>query len=332
MALPIPNLLPSGHMTGPDDCPPLCAATLPLPPPPAAQALLDQPLAAVDDLEGARLPASWPATIDAHVHLFPDRVFAAIWSWFDKHGWPIRYKLQTPGVIRFLLERGVERLVALHYAHKPGIARGLNTYLAQVCRQEPRVHGVATVYPGEEGAAAILEEGFAMGLRGVKLHCHVQAFAADHDSLHEIYATCIKHDAPLVMHAGREPRSAAYPVDTHTLCDAERVERVLRGYPKLRLCVPHLGADEFDAYGVLLERHDNLWLDTTMMLADYFPLATPERIVTMRPGRVMYGSDFPNLPYAWDRELTRVTRYERRDDALAALMGGTARGFFGLPG
>jgi len=292
--------------------------------------MLDNPLGAKDDTEGARVPSSLPPIVDAHVHLFPDRVFAAIWRWFDTFGWPIRYKLETPAVIEFLLSRGVERVVGLHYAHKPGIARAMNTFMAEVQKKEARVHGVATVYPGEEGAAAILEEAFAMGLRGVKLHCHVQAFAADQDSMHEIYAACARHDAPLVIHAGREPRAAAYPVDTHAVCGAERVDRVLRGYPKLRLCVPHLGADEFDAYEVLLERHDNLWLDTTMMLAEYFPVTTPTRLVTMRPDRVMYGSDFPNLPYAWDRELSRITRYEKRDDALVSLLGGTARAFFGL--
>ena len=148
--------------------------------------------------------------------------------------------------------------------------------------------------------------------------------------MHELYAACVAHDAPMVIHAGREPRSAAYPVDTHAVCAAERVQRVLHDYPTLRLCVPHLGADEFDAYAHLLERHDNLWLDTTMMLADYFPMEVPPRLVAMRPGRVMYGTDFPNLPYAWDRELRRIARYERRDDALELLLGGTARAFFGL--
>lgn len=51
----------------------------------------------------------------------------------------------------------------------------------------------------------------------------------------------------------------------------DKVERVLRDYPHLQLCIPHLGLDEFEAYAALFERYDNLWLDTTMMLADYVP-------------------------------------------------------------
>ncbi len=44
----------------------------------------------------------------------------------------------------------------------------------------------------------------------------------------------------------------------------------------------------------------------------------------------MYGSDFPNLPYAWDRELRQIARCALPDDALAALLGGNAAALFGL--
>src|SRR5207245_667266 len=151
------------------------------------------------------------------------------------------------------------------YAHKPGIARGMNQFMAGLCAGEPRITGLGTVFPGESEAVAIVREAFALGLCGIKLHCHVQAFAPDDPRLHEIYAACAQAGRPLVMHAGREPSSPAYPVDVYALCAAERVERVLKDHPRLQLCVPHFGADEFDAYLRLLERHENLWLDTTML-------------------------------------------------------------------
>ena len=55
----------------------------------------------------------YPRVIDAHVHLFPDRMFDAIWRWFEQHAWPMRYQLYAQEVARFLLSRGVSRLVAL---------------------------------------------------------------------------------------------------------------------------------------------------------------------------------------------------------------------------
>ncbi|MCC6554874.1 MAG: amidohydrolase [Polyangiaceae bacterium] len=283
---------------------------------------------ALCDEEGERLPASLPEVIDAHVHLFPDAVFEALWRWFEQHAWPVRYRLYAKQVTDFLFSRGVSRVVALHYAHRPGMARALNQFIASLCRDEPRIWGLATVLPGEEGAAEILREAFAAGLRGVKLHCHVQCFAADDEAMHDVYEACVRADRPLVVHAGREPKSPAYRCDPYALCSVERVERVLDDYPGLRLCVPHLGADEFDAYERLLERHDNLWLDTTMAMADFFAGVAPVRLLHCRPERIVYGTDFPNVPYAWDREIRRLAAIEMGEEALAALLGGNAARLF----
>ena len=271
--------------------------------------------------ERTRVDPTLPFIVDAHVHLFPDPLFEAIWRWFDVHGWPIRYRLRTPEVLAFVLSRGIGHVVALHYAHKPGIARGMNRYMAEA--------GHATVLPGEPDAVAILEEAFALGLSGVKLHCHVQCFAPDAPELAPIYETCARHDKPIIVHAGREPKSTGYRCDPHALCHVDRIEAVLRAHPRLRLAVPHLGADELEEPQVALERHDNLWLDTTMTLAGFFPDGeTAFRIVEARPERIMYGTDFPNIPYAWDRELVRLAGRRLPDAALAHVLGDTARGFY----
>ncbi|MDI1483865.1 amidohydrolase family protein [Polyangium sp. y55x31] len=314
------------------DCPLPCLADHAPPPREAFGGWLSAdraPLPAANDEEGERLSSSLPEVIDAHVHLFPEPVFEALWRWFDQYGWPIRYKLKAREVVQFLLSRGVSRIVALHYAHKPGMARALNQFVAGLCREEPRVVGLATVLPGEPGAKEILAEAFAMGLAGVKLHCHVQCFSPDEEALHDVYEACVRANRPLVVHAGREPKSPAYKCDTYEICSADRVERVLAEYPGLSLCVPHLGADEFDAYERLLERYDNLWLDTTMTMAEYFTGDPPVRLLHCRPERVLYGSDFPNVPYAWDREIKRLAALGLREEQLAALVGGNAKKLYG---
>lgn len=288
------------------------------------------PLPGLDDVEGERLPRHLPPVIDAHVHFFPDGLFDAIWRWFGEHGWPIRYPLYADQVAEFLKARGVRRMVGLHYAHKPGIAEGMNRFMADLAARHEEVIGLATVCPGEPDARGILLRGFDMGLRGVKMHCHVQCFSPDDPALHDVYEACVARDLPLVMHAGREPTSAAYRCDPHALCAVSRVEQVLRDYPGLRLCVPHLGADEFEGYARLLERYDNLWLDTTMAVAGYLPGDDPRAFARVRPGRILYGTDFPNLPYAWDREVHRLVELSMPEDELAMLLGQTAAELFGV--
>ncbi len=291
---------------------------------------LQLPLPALNDEEGPRLAASLPEVIDTHVHLFPDRVFEALWTWFDTHAWPVRYKLKTPEVVSFLLSRGVSRFVALAYAHRPGMADGLNRFLAELAASEPRVVALGTVLPGEPGAGEVVERAFELGLRGLKLHCHVQAFSPDDASMNDVYERCARHGKPLVMHAGREPSSAAYPVDPYRLCGVERIERVLTNHPRLKLCVPHLGADEYDGYERLLEKFDNLWLDTTMVATDYFPAPFPRRLFDARPERILFGTDFPNIPYAWDREVKFLEKLGTPPATLEAVLGKNARSLFGL--
>ncbi len=283
---------------------------------------------ALDDEEGATAPL--PSVFDGHVHLFPDRVFDAIWRWFDRYGWPIRYKLYCRDVIAFLRSRGVTQMVALCYAHKPGMARALNRYMAEMCAEHPSVSGFGTVMPGEPDAPDILREAFALGLRGIKIHCHVQCVAPDAAEMDDVYRACSDAGRPLLMHAGREPKSPHYNCDTDALCTADRVADVLARFSALRLCIPHLGADEFLAYATLMEKHQNLWLDTTMMLAGYFPEhPSPWPLLARFSDRIIYGSDFPNLPYAWDRELKNLALSGLEKTVIAKIAGENARRFFG---
>jgi hypothetical protein len=292
--------------------------------------MLQTPLPALDDREGDHVPESLPEVIDAHVHLFPDNLFASIWQWFDKFGWPIRYRLSSTEIIEFLLSHGVRHIVGLHYAHKPGVARELNAYMAQLRRSHQQLTAMATVYPGENNARQILTEAFNMGLSGVKLHCHVQCFDMLSSAMHAIYEACTENKKPLIMHVGREPKSPAYPCDPYELCSAAKLEQVIRAYPDLRVCVPHLGADEFESYRRLLENYDNLWLDTTMTLADYLPLDASPDLAQMRADRLIFGSDFPNLPYAWDREIQRIRRLKLSRERLSKLLGQNAVEFYSI--
>ena len=284
---------------------------------------------ALADPEGARVPDG-VTVLDAHVHLFPPGLFEALWRWFDQHAWPVRYRLHAEGVIAFLHERGVKRFCALHYAHRPGMARDLNRFVRELSLAHPGIIPLGTVLPGEPDTDAIVREAVGpMGLRGIKLHCHVQRMPADDPRIDPVYARCEEASVPVVIHAGREPSSPAYGVDARALCAASQVERVLQRYPRLKLVVPHLGADEFDDYASLLDRYENLWLDTTMAVGGYFGDEPPTALFPGRASRLIYGTDFPNLPYAWDRELHRVRAAIPDTDLQAKVLYQNAEALFG---
>ncbi|MBS3809292.1 MAG: amidohydrolase [Desulfobacterales bacterium] len=286
---------------------------------------------AVNDVEGKRVPKGIPSVVDAHVHVFPEAIFSAIWKWFDNHAWPVRYRMNARNLLDFLFDRGVQHVVALQYAHKAGIAEELNLFMTDLCSSVAgRVTGLAAVFPGEPGAAGILGRAFESGLAGVKLHAHVQCFDLNSPEMEEIYRACEDAAKPLVVHAGREPKSPAYSCDPYDICAAEKIRKILDKYPGLRLCVPHLGADEFEEYAGLIREYDNLWLDTAMAVTDYLPVDNPVSLAEMRADRVMYGSDFPNIPYAWDRELKELAAAGFSENMLEKLLWKNACDFFGI--
>lgn len=292
--------------------------------------VLKSTLPSLNDAAGDCVPEHLPPVVDGHVHIFPDSIFDSIWQWFDRYGWPIRYKLPSTEIIQFLLSHGIKHIVALHYAHKPGIARMLNDYMADLCRKYDQVTGMATVYPGENDASAILQEAFKKGLKGVKLHCHVQCFDMNSAAMDDIYETCVLENKPLIMHVGREPKSPAYTCDPYELCSSEKLELVLKTYPTLKICVPHLGADEFDAYGRLIETYDNLWLDTTMTLGDYLPFEGIPDLADLRSDRIIFGTDFPNLPYAWDREIRKFAEFNLPEETNHQILYLNALNFYAI--
>lgn len=293
--------------------------------------MLTSSLPTLSDIEGVRVAAGLPPVVDAHVHIFPGNIFKAVRRWFDVNAWHIRYQLSTVEVFDFLLSRGVAHVVALQYAHAPGMAGDLNQYMIEQCRPyRGRVTGLATVYPGEPDAGRILQHGFDAGLGGMKLHAHVQCFHLDSEDTGLLFDVCQSNNKPVVIHIGKEPKSPAYRCDTDQICSVEKLECVLKDFPKLKLCVPHLGFSETVEYHRLIERYDNLWLDTTMALTDYFPIKARIEINQYRIDRIMYGSDFPNIPYAWDRELKLLTQFGLSQWQLDRLLNKNAAHFFGL--
>jgi predicted TIM-barrel fold metal-dependent hydrolase len=266
--------------------------------------------------------------VDAHVHLFPPRVFDAIWRWFDRHAWQVQHRLYADDVLAALANEGVARVVGLAYSHVPEMARALNRFMAEVARAHPGfVIPLGTVLPGEPDADAIMNEALALGLRGFKIHCHVQKLGPDDARLDPVYARAAAARVPVVIHAGRQPCVAAYGVDIHAICSAAATRRALERHPGLTMIVPHLGYDEDDDYFALLDEHPGLYLDTTMAVGEYFPHRVDPALLVRHCDRVLFGTDFPNLPYPWRRELDWLTR-NVPEPALDKILGGNALRLF----
>ncbi len=87
---------------------------------------------------------------------------------------------------------------------------------------------------------------------------------------------------------------------------------------------------ETTAYEALLDKYENLYLDTAMMLSAFFDDCPPADFVERRWERLVYGTDFPNIPYAWDRDLRAVEAAALTSEQRARVLGGNARHLLGV--
>jgi predicted TIM-barrel fold metal-dependent hydrolase len=242
--------------------------------------------------------------VDSHVHVFPGPVAEAVRRWFATHAWQFRYEGGMDELLSMLFGEGLAGAVLLSYAHRPGMAELLNEFTASLVRRFPGTAGLAAVHPHDPHPRAIVRRALRdLGLSGVKLHCHVLKMAPDDAALFPIYEAVLEHDGVLTIHGGKEPSIAAYGMDVRAISGAEEMGRVLRRYPRLKVIVPHLGIDETERFYSFLERYENLYLDTTMILSEYFH-AGPDREGLIRHSeRILYGSDFPHIPYEMEKEV-----------------------------
>ena len=241
--------------------------------------------------------------IDLHTHLHPPRLFAAIRRWFaERSSWKLDHQPSEPcDVAEVLRAHGVERFVFCSYAHRTGMARELNAWLTQTSRALGG-YGLplATVHLDDPNYLDDFETALADGCIGIKIHEDVQRLHVEDERFDAVYER-LGERGFVLAHVGPIPWS-------EDLQAPARVERVLRRHPRLRFVVAHMGGDIVAEYIPLLARYPNLYLDTTMAFAADSPmtLRIDPAVVEAHARQIVYGTDFPNIPYAYGAELRAI--------------------------
>ena len=240
--------------------------------------------------------------IDIHTHLMPERLFRAVRTYFRAHLWHPRYDAPTDELVQTLLDSGVSRFVFMPYAHRAEMSRSLNHWVANVqATFAPHAIGFGTFHPDDgELLPELVDEALGkLGLRGAKLHPQVGRFGLDDPRLDPLYERAIEHGALLIIHAGRRPEPNEH-------VGARAFARLMRRHPRLKVIVAHSGADEFDAFFDLCGIYEGVFLDTAMVFNNFLGGPPPIQRVLEFQDRVVYGSDFPNIPYRIDTAIQSI--------------------------
>jgi predicted TIM-barrel fold metal-dependent hydrolase len=110
---------------------------------------------------------------------------------------------------------------------------------------------------------------------------------------------------------------------------------VLAEHPDLVLVVAHMGMPEYAEFAALAARYDRVHLDTTMAFTDFVEqmVPCPPQVIESygRLGdRVLFGSDFPNIPYPYAHQLAALERLGLGDDWLRKVLHDNAARLFEL--
>lgn len=247
--------------------------------------------------------------IDTHVHFFPPNLFKAIWGFFETpdkegnpRGWSIKYKLENKDLVELLKTEKVISFTTYNYAHKKGIAEQINEWTHQFCKQYREAIAFGCVWPGDDNKLEYVQKIFdEYKFQGIKLQILVQDFYPYDERMFEIYNLVLDRGKWINMHCGTAPYSNKFVGFKHFI-------KMIEKFPDLNIIVAHFGAYEYEKFFKLIDKHENLYLDTAMV---YNPSNLFEKwkrdikypdtdLIISYQDRILYGSDFPNIPYDYE--------------------------------
>lgn len=275
--------------------------------------------------------------IDFHTHFFPDKLFDAIWKWFHQHAWPIQYQKYADDLIAILKKEGATKVVALHYPHKEGMTNSLNEWIYKLGQKYNNfIIPFGSLHPADKNKKNILKACFEnYQFKGLKFHCHVQQFSPDDSRMEPVYERCNAEKKIILIHSGTGPHfkerpTIGYGYDVSAITGVKRFEKVLKKYPDITFVVPHMGYEEIDEFVGLLTDHPNLYLDTTMVVAGYFPVKVKREWLNEHSDKILFGTDFPNIPYEWKRERDQLKTLKLGDEKEAGIFYQNAAALLGI--
>ncbi|MFD3459008.1 amidohydrolase family protein [Nocardia fluminea] len=274
-----------------------------------------------------------PAIIDVHTHFMPDQVMRKVWAYFDTAGpltgrpWPITYRDDEQVRLKTLRDFGIRAFTSLVYPHKPEMGAWLNDWTAEFAARTPDCLHTATFYP-EPDAPRYVREAIERGARVFKVHIQVGAFSPLDPLLDPVWAILAETGTPVLIHCGSGPAPGEFT-------GPEPIAELLRRFPTLRLIIAHMGTPEYSEFLDLAEQYPQLYLDTTMVWTDFSeggaPFPPPERDRLRRfADRILFGSDFPNIPYPYAEAVAALERLDLGPEWLRKVCHDNAARLFEL--
>ena len=208
-----------------------------------------------------------------------------------------------------------------------GRPRVPNSTVTVACRAYPDVFtGLGSVDPHKgEAAVAEVAEIAAAGLRGVKFHPSLQAFAPDDPAYWPVFAACQEHGLIALFHTGTSGIGAGRPGGQGIRLDYAqpiRLDPVAAAHPRLTIVAAHFGWPWHMELIAMALHKTNVYID----VSGWSPRRIPAEVVREMGGRLsgqfLWGSDFPFLTP--ERCLAEFDALGLPEDAAERVLRGNA--------
>jgi predicted TIM-barrel fold metal-dependent hydrolase len=240
--------------------------------------------------------------IDFHVHLpTPDWLDGSMGGYVEAAEAYFRFPVERQSLgqladkYRALDAKAV--LLAWDAETATGRPRVPNETVAAACEQYPDAFtGIGSVDPHKKSAVDEVANIAELGLRGVKFHPSLQAFAPDDPTFWPVFAACEEHGLLALFHTGtsgigaRQPGGQGIRIDyAHPL----KLDAVAAEHPGLTVVAAHFGWPwHMDLIAIALHK-TNVYID----ISGWSPRRIPAEVVRELKGRLsdqfVWGSDFP---------------------------------------
>jgi uncharacterized protein len=277
--------------------------------------------------------------IDFHVHLpTPDWLDGSMAGYVEAAEAYFRSPVQRQSLPELAeMYRQLEAmavLLAWDAETATGRPRVPNETVAAACRDHPDVFtGLGSVDP-HKGEAAVAEVAriAELGLRGVKFHPSLQAFAPDDESYWPVFAACERHGLLALFHTGTSGIGARQPGGQGIRLDYARpirLDAVAAAHPGLTVVAAHFGWPWHMELVAMALHKTNVYIDISGWAPRRIP---PELIGELRgrlAGQFVWGSDFPFL--APQRCLDELAGLGLPDEVLRQVLHENAARILRLP-
>ena len=276
--------------------------------------------------------------VDFHVHLpTPDWLDVSMAGYVEAAEAYFRSPVQRQSLAELAARYRDLRVKAVLLAWDAETATGRprvpnETVAAAVAEYPDAFTGLGSVDP-HKGEAAVAEVAniAALGLRGVKFHPSLQAFAPDDPQYWPIFAACEQHGLLALFHTGTSGIGAGQPGGQGIRLDYAhplKLDPVAAAYPGLTVVAAHFGWPwHLDLTAMALHK-TNVYID----ISGWSPRRIPAEVIREMRGRLsgqfLWGSDFPFLTP--ERCLTELSGLGLPPDTLNTVLRDNAERILGL--